>query len=99
MDPSKNPYSPGAGARLPALVGREEELPQFEIALRRLGNGYSDRSFMLSGLRGVGKTVLLNEFCGIAHRHKGLCHAPRHGEMAFAAPMFDQFVQRRVSSS
>ena len=70
MDPSKNPYSPSAGARPPALVGREEELQQFEIALRRLGNGYSDRSFMLSGLRGVGKTVLLNEFCGIAHRQR-----------------------------
>ena len=68
MDPSKNPYSPGAGTRPPALVGRGDELQQFEIAVRRLGNGLSDRSFMLSGLRGVGKTVLLNEYCGVAHR-------------------------------
>lgn len=70
MDPGRNPYSPGAGTRPRALVGRQAELDQFEIAARRLGAGYSDRSLMLSGLRGVGKTVLLNEFSSIAHRHK-----------------------------
>ncbi len=70
MDPGRNPYSPGAGTRPRALVGRQAELEQFEIAARRLGAGYSDRSLLLSGLRGVGKTVLLNEFCSIAQRHK-----------------------------
>lgn len=69
MDPAKNPYSPGAGARPRALVGRDAELKQFEVAMRRLGAGYSDRSLLLSGLRGVGKTVLLNEFCSVAQRH------------------------------
>lgn len=69
MDPGNNPYSPGAGARPPALVGRDDELDQFDIAVRRLGNGYSDRSQLMTGLQGVGKTVLLNEFCSIAHRH------------------------------
>ena len=69
MDPGRNPYSPGAGARPRALVGRDAELDQFEIAARRLGAGYSDRSLLVSGLRGVGKTVLLNEFCSIAQRH------------------------------
>lgn len=69
MDPGRNPYSPGAGTRPRALVGRDAELEQFEIAARRLGAGYSDRSLLLSGLRGVGKTVLLNEFCSIAQRH------------------------------
>lgn len=69
MDPGRNPYSPGAGARPRALVGRDLELDRFEIAARRLAAGYSDRSLLLSGLRGVGKTVLLNEFCGIARRH------------------------------
>ena len=69
MDPGRNPYSPGAGTRPRALVGRDAELDQFEVAARRLGAGYSDRSLLLSGLRGVGKTVLLNEFCSIAHRH------------------------------
>lgn len=70
MDPSRNPYSPGAGARPPALVGRDSELNDFEIATKRLGAGLYDRSMLLSGLRGVGKTVLLNEFCSIAQRHK-----------------------------
>lgn len=68
MDPASNPYSPGAGARPPALVGRDDELNQFEIAIRRLAAGLYDRSVLLSGLRGVGKTVLLNEFCSIAQR-------------------------------
>lgn len=69
MDPGNNPYSPGAGARPPALVGRDDELNQFDITVRRLGHGYFDRSQLMTGLRGVGKTVLLNEFCSIAHRH------------------------------
>lgn len=69
MDPSRNPYSPGAGTRPRALVGRDAELDRFEIAARRLGGGYPDRSMLISGLRGVGKTVLLNEFCSIAQRH------------------------------
>ena len=69
MDPGNNPYSPGAGARPPALVGRDDELDQFDIVVRRLSNGYYDRSLLMTGLRGVGKTVLLNEFCSIAHRH------------------------------
>ncbi len=68
MDPGKNPYSPGAGAWPSALVGRDREINQFEIATRRLGAGLYDRSLLLSGLRGVGKTVLLNEFCSIAQR-------------------------------
>ncbi|MDE0600365.1 MAG: ATP-binding protein [bacterium] len=68
MDPARNPYSPGAGARPPALVGRDDELNHFEIAIRRLAAGLYDRSMLLSGLRGVGKTVLLNEFCSIAQR-------------------------------
>lgn len=70
MDPSQNPYSPGAGAQPPALVGRDRELEQFDIAVARLGRGLYDRSFLVSGLRGVGKTVLLSEYCSIAHQHK-----------------------------
>ncbi len=69
MDPGKNPYSPGAGTPPRALVGRDVELGQFEIAARRLATGYSDRSMLITGLRGVGKTVLLQEFCSIAQRN------------------------------
>ena len=62
MDPVRNPYSPGAGTRPPALVGREREIEAMDIALQRLRLGRHGRSAMLTGLRGVGKTVLLNEF-------------------------------------
>ena len=62
MDPARNPYSPGAGTRPPALVGREREIEAMDIALQRLRLGRDGRSAMLTGLRGVGKTVLLNEF-------------------------------------
>lgn len=66
MDPIRNPYSPGAGSRPPALVGRDLELDKFSITLQRLAAGRSNRSLLLTGLRGVGKTVLLGEFGRIA---------------------------------
>lgn len=56
-----NPYTPGAGARPPVLAGRDAELDDFRIAFERLAAGQFARSFVLDGLRGVGKTVLLNE--------------------------------------
>ena len=62
MDPVRNPYSPGAGTRPPALVGRDREIEAMDVALQRLLLGRDGRSEMLTGLRGVGKTVLLNEF-------------------------------------
>ena len=62
MDPVLNPYSPGAGTRPPALVGRDGEIEAMDVALRRLRLGRDGRSQMLTGLRGVGKTVMLNEF-------------------------------------
>jgi len=62
VDPVRNPYSPGAGARPPALVGREREIEAMDVALQRLLLGRDGRSQLLTGLRGVGKTVLLNEF-------------------------------------
>ena len=61
MDPLKNPYSPGAGAPPPELVGRDAILTQAEILLGRIKNGKPERSFLMTGLRGVGKTVLLVE--------------------------------------
>lgn len=62
MDPVANPYSPGAGTRPPALVGREGEIESMDVALQRLRRGRDGRSQLLTGLRGVGKTVMLNEF-------------------------------------
>lgn len=61
MDPIKNPFSPGAGAPPPELVGREPVLEQARILLGRIKAGRPEKSLLLTGLRGVGKTVLLNE--------------------------------------
>ena len=60
MDPRINPYAPGAGTQPPELAGRDEIIEKASIALDRFRNGLSARSLLLVGLRGVGKTVLLN---------------------------------------
>ncbi len=61
MDQRKNPYTPGAGLRPAALTGRDEELRSWAIALERVENARVDRSVVLHGLHGVGKSVLLRE--------------------------------------
>lgn len=61
MDLIKNPYSPGAGSPPPELVGRDPILEQARILIGRIKNKRSEKSMLLTGLRGVGKTVLLNE--------------------------------------
>jgi AAA ATPase domain len=60
VDPVRNPYAPGAGQRPPELAGRDTELAAFDVALERVERGRPERSLVLTGLRGVGKTVLLN---------------------------------------
>lgn len=60
MDPIRNPFVPGAGAAPPEIAGRERLIGQAEIALRRALQGRPARSFIAVGLRGVGKTVVLN---------------------------------------
>ena len=62
MDPVKNPYTPNAGSRPAALVGRDAQLEQFRVLVGRLKEGATDQSMIIRGLRGVGKTVLLNAF-------------------------------------
>jgi hypothetical protein len=62
MDPVKNPYTPNAGSRPPELAGRDEQLEQFRILVARLKSGRTEQSIIAKGLRGVGKTVLLNAF-------------------------------------
>ncbi len=61
MDSLKNPFSPGAGNQPPELAGRSEVLAQIETSLARVKAGAFSRSSILVGLRGVGKTVLLNK--------------------------------------
>ena len=68
MDPVRNPFAPGAGQRPPELAGRDRELDAFEIVLERVARGRPERSLVLTGLRGVGKTVLLGELRSMAVR-------------------------------
>ena len=68
MDPIRNPYAPGAGQRPPELAGRDAELAGFEVLLERVTRGRPERSVILTGLRGVGKTVLLNALRSAAVR-------------------------------
>jgi hypothetical protein len=62
MDPIANPYTPNAGSRPPQLAGREREIEQFAVLIARLKRGATEQSMIVRGLRGVGKTVLLNAF-------------------------------------
>lgn len=61
MDRIKNPFTPGAGSPPPELVGRENVLEQADVLLGRVKQKKAEKSILLTGLRGVGKTVLLNE--------------------------------------
>jgi AAA ATPase domain len=66
VDEVLNPYAPGAGTQPPELAGRERELRAFGVLLGRLSAGRPEQNLVLWGLRGVGKTVLLNRFAGEA---------------------------------
>jgi len=68
VDPIRNPYAPGAGQRPPELAGRDDELTAFDVVLERVARGRPERSIVLTGLRGVGKTVLLNALRSAAVR-------------------------------
>jgi AAA ATPase domain len=68
MDKIKNPFSPGAGSPPPELAGRGNVLEQAHVLLERVKAGRSEKSMLLTGLRGVGKTVLLNEIERMAGR-------------------------------
>jgi AAA ATPase-like protein len=68
VDPVRNPFAPGAGQRPPELAGREKEVAVFDVVLERVARGRPERSLVLTGLRGVGKTVLLGELRSMAIR-------------------------------
>jgi hypothetical protein len=69
VDRRANPYTPNAGARPPFLVGRDREIEAFDVLLTRMENGLTQQSMIITGLRGVGKTVLLGAFREIAEEH------------------------------
>ena len=60
MDPIRNPYAPGAGTPPPELAGRDAIISTAHIALERTRIGRASKSLLMVGLRGVGKTVLLD---------------------------------------
>ncbi|MFC6239682.1 ATP-binding protein, partial [Longivirga aurantiaca] len=62
MDPLRNPYTPNAGARPPVILGRDDQLQTFALLLARMAAGRTEQSMIITGLRGVGKTVLLGSF-------------------------------------
>lgn len=74
MDPFDNPFSPGAGTFPPAFVGRDDLVADYKVALRRTVSGRPGKSIMPIGLRGVGKTVLLNR-CDQMAQEEGLVTA------------------------
>ncbi|GAA3280494.1 ATP-binding protein [Dactylosporangium vinaceum] len=91
VDPVRNPYAPGAGQRPPELAGRDRELHAFDVVLERVARGRPERSLMLTGLRGVGKTVLLNTL-----RSEAISHLWGTGKIE-ARP--DQSLRRPVSAA
>lgn len=96
MDPVRNPYSPGAGNRPPALVGRADDTAAFDIAVQRLSIGRHDRSVIVTGLRGAGKTVLLREYGSIAARHGWLSEHVEVAERADFVAVVAELVRRTL---
>jgi hypothetical protein len=83
MDPATNPYRPGAGTQPPALIGRDTLIDQFKVTVGRAIARRPGKSVMPIGLRGVGKTVLLNRFQEIAQEEGvkvGFIEAPETGD-------------------
>jgi AAA ATPase domain len=74
MDQRLNPYTPGSGIKPRRLAGRDADLDAFRVLLERLANGQPERSLIYSGLRGVGKTVLLLEFETLAREAGWACN-------------------------
>lgn len=67
MDETRNPFAPGAGNQPPELAGRDQAIHNATVALARVKAGTHDRGHLLLGLRGVGKTVLINRIEDVAH--------------------------------
>jgi hypothetical protein len=83
MDEFENPFSPGAGTAPPAFLGRDSLIAGYRVALRRTISGRPGKSIMPIGLRGVGKTVLLNRFHEMAQEYElpaAFIEAPETGD-------------------
>lgn len=85
MDRANNPFAPGAGHQPPELAGRDKIIEDASVALARIIKGRPDRGHILLGLRGVGKTVLLNRIERVAIElgyHVALIEAPEEKPLA-----------------
>ena len=94
MDNLNNPYTPNAGATPEALIGRDKQTEAFSTLLQRLIRGRTEQSMIVTGLRGVGKTVLLNRFSEIAQEASWEVieiEASKHDEFAFRQTLFSKF--------
>lgn len=90
MDPVSNPYAPGAGTPPPELAGRDEIREKVRVAIARVQRGNTAKSVLMIGLRGVGKTVLLDQM-KLDADHEGHCtiraEVPEHRSLpALLAP-------------
>lgn len=98
MDPVTNPYAPGAGTPPPELAGRDDLLRAVDIATQRIRAGRPAKSVLMVGLRGVGKTVLLDRMRDIAEAaglHTLRMEAPEGRSLpAILAPQLRQALLR-----
>lgn len=93
MDSVSNPYTPNAGASPEIVVGRDDLIESFRVLLQRLERRRTEQSMIITGLRGVGKTVLLGRFGEIARAERWEVveiEASKHDESRFRQTMFSQ---------
>jgi hypothetical protein len=93
VDSVNNPYTPNAGATPEIMVGRDDQTETFRVLLQRLERGRTEQSMIITGLRGVGKTVLLGQFRDIARAAQWEIvevEASKHDDTHFRQTMFSQ---------
>lgn len=98
MDPRSNPYSPGAGLRPTELAGRGDDIESFEILIDRAEAGRPTRSIIFTGLRGVGKTVLLQDLAGRAEQ-RGWITARVEADRGSGPTSFTDGLSRSLATS
>ncbi len=93
---SYNPYTPDSGARPRALTGRERELAHLRSIIAQLSTGGTEKHVLITGLRGVGKTVLLNEFEGLCEEAGWPAEAKEVGRNSSIATLVGRAARRAM---
>lgn len=100
MDAVANPYSPGAGLRPPELAGRDKDIDAFETLMARAEVGRGNQSLVLTGLRGVGKTVLVNDLANRARRRDWIvAQLEARGDLGEGTTSFRTMMARSLNQS